>query len=122
MVQVMAGDDDGGTMLFVVPLQQVLDDGLRAGVEEVERLVQNQQLRMMEHGRYDAHFLLVSHGEVADELFLSQHLAVHETLEGEEAFVHLFFLQSIHFPNKIEVFFGCEIIKKKTVVNEGSCI
>lgn len=40
VVQVVAGDDDGGPMLFVVFLEQVLDDSLRRGVEEVERFVQ----------------------------------------------------------------------------------
>ena len=37
------------------------------GVEEVERFVQYQQLRMMQHGGDDAYLLLVSGGEVTYE-------------------------------------------------------
>ena len=42
MVKVVAGDDDGRSVLLVVLFQQLLDDGLRAGVEEIERFVQYQ--------------------------------------------------------------------------------
>lgn len=44
VVQVVARDEDGCARLLIVLCQQVLDDGLRRGVEEIEGLVENEHL------------------------------------------------------------------------------
>ena len=75
MLQVVAGDEDGGTRLLLVVGKQVLEDQLRGGVEEVERLIEDDGLRTAEEGRDDTYLLLVTCGEVADELLLSENLA-----------------------------------------------
>ena len=54
MVQVVARYEDGGTGLLVVLFQQMLDDGLRTWVKEIEWFVENQDLRLVEEGRDDA--------------------------------------------------------------------
>ena len=41
VLQVVAGDEDGGTRLAVVVGEQVLQDQLTGGVEEVEGLVED---------------------------------------------------------------------------------
>ena len=55
VVQVVAGDEDGGAVLLIILLQQVLDDGLAGRVEEVERLVQDEQARVVNHSGDDAY-------------------------------------------------------------------
>lgn len=98
----------------------MLDDSLRTGVEEVERLVEYQQLGIVQHGRDDAYFLLVSHGVVAYELLLSQHLVVHKAFEWFQPFVYLFLLQTVHFADEVEVFFRSQVVDQETVVDVGS--
>ena len=117
VVQVVAGDEDGGAVFLVVCPQQVLDDGLAGRVEEVERFVQDEQPRVVQQGGDDAYLLLVAHGVVADELLLSQHLAVHEALEGAEAFVHLFLAESVHAADEVEVFLRREVVDEEAVVD-----
>ena len=41
VLQIVAGDEDGGTRLLLVVSEQVLQDQLRGGVEEVEGLVED---------------------------------------------------------------------------------
>ena len=120
VVQVVAGDDDGGLVLLVVALQQVLDDGLAGGVEEVEGLVQYEQPGLVQHGGDDAYLLLVAHGVVADELLLPQHLAVHEAVEGLQAAVHLVFLEAVHAADEVEVLLGGEVLDEEALVDEGA--
>ena len=74
------GNDDGGFLFLAIRFQQILHRQLRSRVEEVERLIQNQQFRIMQHGTNDAHFLLVTHGQVANQRLLSQYLTIHETV------------------------------------------
>ena len=92
VVEVVAGDDYGGMMLFVVALEQVLDDALATWVEEVEGLVEDEQFRIVEHGGDNANLLLVAHREVADVLLLSQYFAVHEAIKSSQTQIHLFLL------------------------------
>ena len=70
MGQVMARHEDGGTRFLVVGLKQVPQCGLRTGVEEIERFVQNQELGAVKQGGKDARFLLVARREVPDEFLL----------------------------------------------------
>ena len=44
VLQVVTRDEDGGTSGVVILFEQPLDDDLRRGVEEVERLVENDQV------------------------------------------------------------------------------
>ena len=48
VLQVVAGDEDGGAGLAVVVGKQVLEDELRGGVKEVEGLVEDDGLRLAE--------------------------------------------------------------------------
>ena len=48
MLQVVAGDEDGGTCLLLVVGKQVFQDQLRGGVEEVEGLVEDDNLWLAE--------------------------------------------------------------------------
>ena len=120
MVEVVAGDDDEGVMLLAILLQQLLDDELRTGVEEVEGLVQDEQARVVDHSGDDAYLLLVAHGVVADELFLANDFVVHEALEGLEAFVHGLFAEAVHLADEVEVFFGGEVVDEEAVVDVGA--
>ena len=117
VVQVVAGDEDGGAVFLVIGPQQVLDDGLAGGVEEVEGFVQDEQPGVVQHGADDAYLLLVAHGVIADEFLLSQDLAVHEAVEGAEAFVHVILLQPVHAADEVEVFFGREVVDEEAVVD-----
>ena len=119
MVKVVAGYDDRGVMFLVVALEQVLDDALAAGVEEVEGLIEDEQLGVVEHGGDDAYLLLVAHGEVADVLLLTQHLAVHEALKRLKPSIHLLFFESVHLADEVEVLLGSEVVDEEAVVDEG---
>lgn len=55
---------------------------------------------MGKYSRDDAYFLLVAHGVVADKFLLSHYFAVHETFEGQEAFVYLFLFSPYIRPMK----------------------
>ena len=44
VLQVVARDEDGGTSGVVILFEQTFDNDLRRGVEEVERLVKNDQV------------------------------------------------------------------------------
>ena len=60
MVEVVTGEEDGGSGTLVVLLKEMLDETLTAGVEEIEGLVQYQQLGLHGQGGYDADLLLVT--------------------------------------------------------------
>ena len=75
VLQVVAGDDDGGTGLLGVFAQQVLQQHLTGGVEEVEGFVEDDDLGVADEGGDDADLHLVTGREVADELLLSEELA-----------------------------------------------
>ena len=82
MLQVMTGDNDGGTRLLVVLCEQVFHGTLAAGVEEVERLVQNQKLWLQKHSCHDAYLLLVACREIPDEFLLTEEFTSKKCLEG----------------------------------------
>ena len=54
-----------------------------------ERLVEDDNLWMTEECRYNTHFHLVACREIADELLMSEHLAVGEALVDFEALLDL---------------------------------
>ncbi len=74
----------------------------------------------MEHGRDDAYLLLVARREVADELLLSHHLAIHEAVEAGEALVNLLLAQAIHLADEGEVLLGSEVVDEEAIVDEGA--
>ena len=85
----MTAAEDGGTRLLVILRQQVLEHVLTGGVKEVERLVEHNNLGLVEEGGYDAHLLLVACREVANELFLSEYLIGSEALKVLQTLIDL---------------------------------
>lgn len=65
MLQVMTRNKYGGTLCLVIFHEQLLQMILTAGVKEVERFVEDDELRACEQCRHDAHLLLVTGREVA---------------------------------------------------------
>ena len=61
MIQIVAGNDYSCIMLFAVLFEHMFDNGLRTGIEEVERFVEYQQLRIMKHGGDNATVIIYSH-------------------------------------------------------------
>ena len=120
VVEVVRRDQHRGPCLAVVGSQQVLDDGLAGGVEEVERLVEDEQLGTVEHGADDAYLLLVAHGVVTDELLFAEDFAVEEGAEVLEAFADGLFLHAIHAAEEGEVFVGREVVDEEALVDEGT--
>ena len=51
---------------------------------------------------------------------MSYHFSVHKTFERDKTFVYFFFLESVHFPDKIEIFFRSEIIDQEAIINEST--
>ena len=120
MLQVVAGDEDGGTSCLVILLEQTLQDDLRRRVEEVERLVENDQVGSGEHRRDDTYLLLVACAEVADEFLLSEYLALHEMLEGSQPFVGFLLRHTVCLSHELEVLLGCEEVDEEGLVDVGS--
>lgn len=118
--EVVGRDDDCGLLLLVVGLEQVFHSKLRCGVEEVERLVEQEQARMMKHGAYDAHFLLVAHREVADEGVLAEHFAVHERVEPQKALAERFVIYAGDLGYEAEIFFWREVIDQESRIDKRS--
>ena len=66
MIEVVTGYNNRSLMLLIIFLEQMFDDRLRTWIEEVERFVQYQLLRVMKHGRNNSDLLLITCGVVAD--------------------------------------------------------
>ena len=61
MLGLVGNNGAGKTTLFRLMLDLLkADNGLRTGIEEVERFVEYQQLRIMKHGGDDADFLFIT--------------------------------------------------------------
>lgn len=69
MLQVMTRNKYGSTLRLVIFHEQLLQMVLTAGVKEVERFVEDDELRACEQCSHDAHLLLVAGREVAYILF-----------------------------------------------------
>lgn len=69
VLQVMTRNKYGSTLRLVIFHEQLLQMVLTAGVEEVERFVEDDELWACEQCRHDAHLLLVTGREVAYILF-----------------------------------------------------
>ena len=119
MRQVVAAAKDGGTRLLVILREQMLQHVLAGGVEEVERLVQNDNLRTVEESCHDAHLLLVAGREVADEFLLAEHLASGEALKVLQALVNLCLRLARHLAQKGKVFLGCQEVDEEPLVDIG---
>lgn len=118
--EVVGGDDDGGVVLVAIGLEQVFHGELGGGVEEVEGFVEQEQLGIVEHGTDDAHFLLVAHRKVANEGFLTEHFAVHETIEKQQTVVQHGVGNVGYFCNKTEILFGGEIVDEEASIDKGT--
>ena len=121
VVEVVAGDEDGGTRLAVVVGEQVLDGILRTGIEEVEGFVEDEQAGVHEEGRHDAHLLLVAGREVADELLLSQDFSGHEVLILAELLLQLRLAEAADACDELQVFLGREVVDDEGIIDVGTC-
>ena len=120
VLQVVGGDEDGGARLAVVLGEHVLQDVLRRGVEEVEGLVEDDQLRTVEEGGDDAHLLLVTGREVADELLVAEDLSGSEALEVLQALVNGFLCHVVDLAQEGEVLLGGEEVDEEALVDVGA--
>ena len=118
MLQVVTAHEDGCARLLVVLLQQMLDGILAAGVEEVERLVEDEHFGPQQHGRHDAHLLLVARAERADELLLSGQLVGHEVLILCKKRLQLLVARVCEAGDELEVLVGRKVVDKEAFVNE----
>ena len=75
----------------------------------------------MQHGGDNTYFLLVSGREVTDEFLLSEDFVTHEAFKWKQTFVYLFFFQTVHFTDEVEIFFGSEVINQETIIDESTC-
>ena len=60
VLQVMTGNEYRSPRLAIVFRKFMFQDVLRRGIEEVEGLVEDHQLRTIEEGRHDTYLLLVT--------------------------------------------------------------
>ena len=120
VLQVMAGDEDGGSRLLGIVLEQVLQHQLAGGVEEVEGLVEDDRLGVAEEGGDDADLHLVTCREVADELLLAEDLAVGETLEVLEALVNFLLADAGDLAEEGEILLGGEEVDEEAFVDIGA--
>ena len=120
VLQVVGGDEDRGAGLSVVLGEHVLQDVLRRGVEEVEGLVEDDQLRTVEEGGDDAHLLLVTCGEVADELLVAEDLSGSEALELLQALVDGLLRHVGDLAQEGEIFLGGEEVDEEALVDVGT--
>jgi len=118
--EVVRGDDDGGSGLAVVALEQVLHGVLGRGVEEVEGFVEQEELGLVEHGSDDADLLLVACREVADEGFGADDFAVHKVVEALEALLELSCGDVVDLAEEVEIFLGGEIVDEEACIDVSS--
>jgi hypothetical protein len=118
--QVMTGDENGGSRLAVIIGEDVLQDVLRRGVEEVEGLIEDNQFGAQQEGGHDADLLFVTGREVADEFLLSEDLTARQTLEGLETCVDLFLRDVVDLAQEGKELLGREEVDKERVVDIGS--
>ena len=119
VLKVVTGDEDGGSGLPVVILQEVLYGILAGRVEEVEGFVQDEHLGLQEHGAHYAHLLLVAGRVVADEFLLPCHFACHEVPELLEEGIHILLLAAGDAPQELEILVGCKVVDQEGFVHEG---
>ena len=122
VLQVMAGDEDGGSRLAVIIGENVLQDILRRGIEEVEGLVEDDRLGVAEEGGDDADLHLVTCREVADELLLAEDLVVGETLEVLEALVNFLLADAGDLAEEGEILLGGEEVDEESIIDIGAHI
>ena len=122
VLQVVAADEDDGSRLFGIVGQQVFEDELAGGVEEVERLVEDDYLRAAQQGADDANLHLVAGREIADELLLAEDFASGEALELLEALFYFLLADARHFAEKGKVLFGREEVDEEAFVDVGSYV
>ena len=124
VLQVVGADDDGGSSALLVVGEQMLELVLRRGVEEVERLVEDDGLRLSEECRHDAHLLLVACREVAYELLLSEDLrgvAQHVSVEGGGRLLAVGIVgYALDLGEELEVFLWGEVVDEEALVNIGA--
>ena len=120
VLQVVGRDEDGGSCLFVIGGEHLLQDVLRRGVEEVEGLVEDDEAWLVEEGCHDAYFLLVACAEVAYEFLLVEDFAVHELLEVVLALLYGWFVHCVCLADELEIFFGREEVDEECLVDIGS--
>ena len=93
---------------------------LTGGVEEVERLVEDDNLWMTEECRYNTHFHLVACREIADELLVSEHLAVSEALVDFKTLLDLSLFDARNLAKEGKIFLGRQEVDEETVVDIGA--
>ena len=117
MLEVVAGDEDGGASLLVVVYEQALEGVLATWVEEVERLVEDEELRLIDKSRDDSYLLLVSCAKVAYQLLLIHYFASHEGFYIFQAVGKSVLVDIVDLGNKLEIFFGREEVDEETLVD-----
>ena len=68
MLEIVTADEDGGTRAAMIVEQELFEEVLSGRVQEVERFVENQELRSRDHSRHDSNLLLVAGTVFADEI------------------------------------------------------
>ena len=117
VLQVVARHDDRGTRLLVVFNKNLLQHVLAARVEEVERLVENNQFGTVEKRRDDAHLVAIARREVAYVLLLVEYLAAHQRLKVGKAFRNLILRHARHTTDEVEILLRREEVDEETVVD-----
>lgn len=119
MGQVMGRDDDGGMLLLAISLEQILHGQLRSGVKKIEGFIEQQQLRMVQHGADDAHLLLIAHREIADERLLTQHFTIHETVKLKQAMTERGIIDARNLGQKTEILLGSKIVDEEACIDKS---
>ena len=117
MLEVVAGDEDGGASLLVVVYEQALEGVLATWVEEVERLVEDEELRLIDKSRDDTYLLLVACAKVAYQLLLIHYFASHEGFYIFQTVGKSVLVDIVDLGNKLEIFFGREEVDEETLVD-----
>ena len=112
----MAGDEYCRASLLGIVRQQVFEEYLTGGVEEVERFVEDYDLGLTEEGRNDAYLHLVTCREVADELLLSEYLAIGKAFKLCQALIDFGLTHTGNLAQKGKILLRCEEINKETLV------
>ena len=99
---------------MIVVSDNLFQHHLTARVEEVERFVEHEQLRAVEHRRYYPYLLFVACREVAYEFLLSENLVAHERLKTVYAFLCLLLRHVAYTAYEAEILLRCKEIYEET--------
>jgi len=121
-IEVVGGDDDGGTEVAVHLLDESGHNNLRTGIKVVEGLVEQENFGMYEHSSDDTYLLAVALAEVVEVFVGAQNLVVHQLAEVLQTQVDGGLGDAVEATDEGEILFGSVEIDEETPIDEAASI